>query len=87
MARPVQRHADEGLAARIDVRRGQHGGDARRGLRGLDIDGKDFRMRMRAPHEAGMQHARQLDVVDIAAVPAEQPFELAAWDARADAAG
>ena len=56
-------------------------------LRGLDIDGDDLGMRMRAAHEAGVQHARQLDVVDVAAVAAEQALELAARDARADAGG
>ena len=56
-------------------------------LRGLDVDRNDLGMRMRAAHEAGVQHARQLDVVDIAAVAAEQALQLAARDARADAGG
>ena len=56
--------------------------------RGLDIDARRcLRMRMRAAHEAGVQHARQLDVVDITAVPAEQALELAPRNARADAGG
>ena len=33
-------------------------------------------MRVRAANEAGMQHARQLDVIDIPTVPAEKAFEL-----------
>ena len=41
-------------------------------------------MRVRAAHEAGVQHARQLDVVDIAAVPAQQPLELDPRNAGAD---
>ena len=83
----MQRDADEGLASRIDIGRGEHRGDAGSGLRGLDVDRQDLRMRMRAAHEAGMQHARQLDVVDVAAVAAQQPLQLAAWDAGADAGG
>ena len=42
-------------------------------------------MRMRTAHKAGMQHARQFDVVDISAMPAEQPLQLAPRKARADA--
>ncbi len=87
MAGPVQRHADKRLAARVDVGRGQHRSNAGGVLCGLDIDGNHLRMRMRAPHETGVQHARQLDVVDVAAVAAEQALELAAGDACADAGG
>ena len=87
MARPMQRDADERLAARVDVGRGQHRGDARRLLCRFDVDRNDFCVRVRAAHEAGVQHARQLDVVDVAAVAAEQPLQLAPRDARADAGG
>ena len=87
VARPMQRDADEGLASRVDVGRGEDRGDARRVLRGLDIDRDDLGVRMRAAHEAGVQHARQLDVVDVAAMAAEQPLQLAPRDARADAGG
>ena len=44
-------------------------------------------VRMRTAHEAGVQHARQLDVVDVAAVPAEQALELAPRNSRADTGG
>ena len=87
MPRPMQCDADERLASRIDVARDQHRGDARRLLCGFDVHRNDFCVRMRAAHEAGMQHPRQLDVVDVAAMPAEQPFQLAPRDARTDAGG
>ena len=85
MPRPVQRHADERLAFRIDVGRGEDGGDAGRILGGGNLDRDDLGVRMRAAHEAGVQHAGQLDVVDVAAVPAEQALELPPRDARSDA--
>ena len=87
MARPMQCDADERLAARVDVARDQHRGDARRLLCGFDVHRNDFCVRVRTAHKAGMQHPRQLDVVDVAAMPAEQPFQLAPRDARADAGG
>ena len=85
MARPMQRDADERLASRIDVGCGEHRRDARRLLRRLDVHRNDLGVRVRTAHEAGMQHARQLDVVDIAAMAAEQALQLAPRDARADA--
>ena len=81
---PVQRHADEGLASRVDLGRGEHSGDARRGLRGRDVERDEPGVRVRAAHEAGMQHPRQLDVVDVTAVPAEQALELTPRNARTD---
>ena len=85
MPGPVQRHADERLASRIDLGCGEDSGDAGRAFRCRDIDRDEPGVRVRAAHEAGMQHPRQLDVVDVAAVPAEQAFELTPRNARADA--
>ena len=87
MARPMQCDADERLAARVDVARDQHRGDARRLLCRFDVDRNDFCVRVRTAHKAGVQHPRQLDVVDVAAMAAEQPFQLPPRDARADAGG
>ncbi len=58
---------------------------ARRPLRSGDVDRQEARVRMRAADEAGMQHARQLDVVQIASLPAQQPLELAARNPCTDA--
>src|SRR5262245_62816690 len=87
MPRTVQRDADERLASRIDLGRGEDGGDPWRGRSRRDIDRHDLGMRMGAAHEARVQHARQLDVVDVAAIPAQQSSELAPRDAGADAGG
>ncbi len=40
----------------------------------LGIDGDDLRVRMRTAQERGMEHARQLEIADIASAPGEQPL-------------
>src|SRR5262249_56398855 len=78
-------HADERLAPWIDIGRREDRSDARRAPRGRDVHGDKFGVRMRAAHDAGVQHARQLDVVDVAALPTEQALELPPRNARANA--
>jgi hypothetical protein len=71
MSRPVQRDSDERIASRVDVGGGQNCGDARGLFRSFDVDGAKPGMGMGTAHDASVQHARQLDVVDESAVPAE----------------
>jgi hypothetical protein len=85
MPGPVPRHADQRLALWIDIGRGENRGDARRASCGRVVYRDELGVRMRAAHKAGVQHARQLDVVDITAVPTEQALELPPRDARTDA--
>src|SRR4029077_1143934 len=77
----------ERLASRIDLGCGEDSNDAGGALRCRDLDRDEPGVRMRAAHEAGMQHPRQLDVVDVTAVPAEQALELTPRNARTDTAG
>ena len=87
MPRPVKRDADKRLAQRVDVGGGEHRLDPGRQPRGVDVDCSYRRVRMRTAHEASMEHARQLDVVQIAAMAAQQPLELAPGNPSADAGG
>ena len=72
MSRSVLGDADEGLASRIDVGRREDSGDARRALCWFDVKRHEVGMWMGAAHKAGMQHARQLDVIDVSAAPANE---------------
>src|SRR5262249_51331061 len=85
MARPMQGDADEWLTQRIEVGGSEDRGDAGRLLGGRDVDRPDPGMGMRAAHEAEVQHARQRDVVDVAAAAAGEPLELATRNACTDA--
>jgi hypothetical protein len=82
---PVHRHANERLAPWIDLGGSEDGGNAGGALRGRRVDRNKPGVRMWAAHEAGVQHARDFDVIDIAATTAQQAFQLAPRDARADA--
>ena len=73
---PVQRDADERLAPGIDVGSGKNRSDARCLLGSFGVDRPNSGMGMGTADEADVQHARQLDVVDEAAVAAEQALEL-----------
>ena len=55
--------------------------------RGLLVDAADQRVGMRAAHERDVQQAGQRDVVDEAALAAQQRFVLQAIDAGADQRG
>ena len=85
MTGPVLRRADERLAQRVEIGRGEDRHDTGRLFRGVEIDGANARMRMRAAHEVQVQHARDFDVVEIAATAAQEPLELEPRNARADA--
>ena len=60
--------------------------DAGRLVRLLQVDATDPRVRMRRAHEAGVQGAWDLDVVDVAPVPGEQAPVFLAQERRADVA-
>ena len=62
-----------------DVVEREHGMDARQGERRLLVDAADQRVRMRAAHERDVQQAGQRDVVDEAALAAQQRFVLEAF--------
>jgi hypothetical protein len=85
MAGPVQGDADERLAERIEVGGREHRGDAGRSLCGGDVDRPDPGVRVRAAHEAEVQHARQRNIVDVAAAAAGEPLELTSRNACTDA--
>src|SRR5262249_61521249 len=82
---PVKPPPDDRLPPWINTGRGEDRSDARRAPRGRDVHGDKFGGRMRAAHDAGVQHAWQLDVVDVAALPTEQALELPPRNARANA--
>ena len=73
--------------ARVEVGRGEHGVDAVEFERCGGVDAHDPRPGERAAHEAGVEHARPHDVVDVGAVAGEQPRILDAGDAGAGVAG
>ena len=62
---PVQVH-------RLQVVGGQHRHHARAGQRLALVDALDARVRVGAAHERAEQHARQLDVVDVGALAADE---------------
>ena len=62
---PLDQHRREIVEREHRVHAGQRQRVAR-------VDSADQRMRMRAAHERGMQHAGQRDVVDEAALAGEQ---------------
>ena len=62
----------------------EHRVHARQRQRGILRDAADQRVRMRAAHEASVQHAGHRDVVDEAAVPPQQRVVLEPGDARSD---
>jgi hypothetical protein len=55
-----------------DVGAGYDLDDAGKGLRLRGVDPDDARVRVRAPHDRGMGHARQVDVVDVAAFASQE---------------
>jgi hypothetical protein len=63
------------------------GGDHARPLQGLrNVDLQDFRMRYLAAQQSGMQHPRQLDVVDKQRLAGEKPAVFVALDRFAECA-
>ncbi|MGY3331422.1 hypothetical protein ACVILI_004439 [Mesorhizobium sp. USDA 4775] len=68
----------------LELLAGQHADDAGHGLRSLDVDLLDLRMRVRAAHEGGMLHAGNHHVVDIAAGAGDESFVFLARDPSAD---
>ena len=55
---------------------GEHARHAADSGGGVDADPHDARVGMSAPHECRMEHPRQLDVIDVPAVPAQEPGVL-----------
>ena len=70
-----------------DIVEREHGMDAGQAERRLLVDAADQRVRMRASHERDVQQAGQRDVVNEAALAAQQRLVLKAGDARADQGG
>ena len=66
------------------IRMGQHGHDAGQGQRRALVDALDQRMGVGAAHEGGVQHARQLHVIHIAALAGEQGRVFLAQNAGAE---
>src|SRR3954453_23442862 len=85
MTRPVQRDPDEWLAHRIKIGAGEHRLEARRLFCRIESNRNNASMRMRAAHEAQMQHAGKLDVVYISPAAAEQARQFTPRHPRADA--
>ncbi len=71
-------------AVGLELLAGQHADDAGHGLRLLDVDLLDLRMRVRAAHEGRMLHAGNHHVVDIAAGAGDEPLVFLARDPSAD---
>ena len=69
---------------RREVVEGEHGVHARQRQRGILHDAADRGMRVRAAHEAGMQHVRHDDIVDEAALATQERRVFDAVDARPD---
>ena len=78
-------HRDRRAAHRLgQIVGGEHRMDARHRHRGADVDAADHGMGMRRAHEAGVQQARQFQVVDEAAAAGEQRRIFEPLHARAE---
>ena len=73
-----------GREQRLQLGAGVDGDDARQRPRLVDVDARDEGVRDRAAHEHGVQHAGELDVVDVGARAGEDATVLGAGDARTD---
>jgi hypothetical protein len=69
---------------RRDVVKREHGTHPGQRLGGAGIERFDQRVRVLAAHEGGMQHARQLDIVDIAPLAHQQAAVLDAQHGPTD---
>ena len=65
---------------RVEVRGGEHRPDAGHGPRRVDVEAGDPGVREVAAHERGVQHPRHDHVVDVGALPGQQPWVLAPAD-------
>ncbi len=82
--RDEERHR---LAQRLrQVGMREDGVNARQGARGGCVDAPDARMRERASHEGGLQHAGQVQVIDEAPFALEERRVLQPRDPAADPA-
>jgi hypothetical protein len=72
-------------AVGLQLLAGEHADHARHRLRGLDVDAFDVGMRVRAPHERRVLHARHDHVVDIAAEAGDESLVFLARNPCADA--
>ncbi len=80
----MQGNADKRIAQRIEITRGKDRRYAWRLSCRFGVDPAQPGMGMRAAHEADVQHARQLDVVEITAMAAQQPLQFPPRHAGAD---
>ena len=76
-----------GQAERLEVLGGDHGGDVGMGQRGRGVDRDDARVGVRAAQHGAVHHPRQLDVVEVGALAADEARVLLALQpAEADRA-
>ena len=80
----VEEHAAVGLAEPRGIFPGEHAGDAGRAPGGVERDARQARVSVRAAHERDVDHARQREIVHVAAAAGEQARIVAAFDARSD---
>src|SRR5204863_4896389 len=78
----------ENAAVRLAQARGggarEHGDDTGSRRRRIDIDAPDDGVSVRAAYERDVDHARQRDVIDVAAAPREQARIVQTLERRAD---
>jgi len=82
----VEEHAAVGLAEPRDIFPGEHADDAGRAPGPVERDACQARVSVHAAHERDVDHARQRQVVHVAAAAGEQARIVAAFDARSDVA-
>src|SRR5262249_59520204 len=71
----------------VEVARGQDAADAAQGARLLDVDRANARVGVRAAQDLRVEHARQLQVADVARAAGHLVRALAALQALADRIG
>ena len=85
--RDLQLGQEPAAGQRVDpghVLAGEDGDHARMRLGLGDVDAADLRVGVRAPHERGIGHAGQLEVVGVVALAGDEAGVLAPLDARAE---
>jgi hypothetical protein len=73
-----------GLDQAVQLGAGQDRYDARQRPRLFDVDALDPRVGRSAPHEYGVEHVRELQIVDVGAGAADEAADLKPTGWRAD---
>ena len=87
---PEIRGGDEGRNGRLALRQvgaAEHRDHARHGERGFRVDAHDARVGVRAPHDDGVEHVGQAQVVEIAPATGDEAAIFLATDGTAQRAG